>query len=109
MALQPSQTVTQAGITPAPFTPTASDTVNESSFGSNGIVVRITTTSTATNFSVTDPTTTGLGNAGTVTPTNVPTASVREFYVPRAALNQSGVATLNFSAQTGVSVEVKRW
>ncbi|GIF08657.1 hypothetical protein [Actinoplanes siamensis] len=110
MTLQVSQTVSAGGITPAPLTPAASDTVAEGSFGPTGVVVRITTTSTPTNFSVSDPTTTGLGNTGTVTPVTIPSGATRKFYIPRAAINpNTQVATLNFSATTGVTYELDRW
>lgn len=109
MTLQVSQQPTAAGITPAALTPAASDTIAEGSFGPTGVVVRITTTSTTTNFSASDPTTTGLGNPGTVTPVNVPTASTRKFFVPRSAINpNTGMATVNFSATTGVTYELDR-
>lgn len=109
MALQVSQTPTTAGITPTPITPSATDTVAESSFGSDGLVIRITTTSTLTNFSVSDPSLTANGNPGTVTPVSVPSGATRKFFIPRSAINpNTGVATLNFSATTGVTYELDR-
>jgi hypothetical protein len=108
VTLQVSQSPTSVGITPSALTPQTTDTVAEASFGPNGLVARVTTTSTATNFSVSDPTLTSLGNAGTVTPVTIPTASSRKFFIPRTAINSSGVATLNFSAVSGVTYELDR-
>lgn len=109
MGAQQSQVITAGGITPAALTPSASDTVADSQFGPNGVIVRVITTTTATNFSVSDSGVTPLGNAGTVTPITVPTGSVREFFVPRSAINlTTSNATLNFSATTGVTYELKR-
>jgi len=109
MAAQTSQTITAGGITPTALTPSASDTVADSQFGPNGLIVRVITTTTATNFSVSDSGVTPQGNPGTVTPVNVPTTSVREFFVSRSAINlTTSNATLNFSATSGVTYELKR-
>jgi hypothetical protein len=109
MTAQVSQQPTAAGITPTALTPASTDTVLDGQFGPAGVYVRITTTSTLTNFSVSDPTTSGLGNAGTVTPVSVPSGSTRKFFVPRAAISlANGYATFNFSATTGVTYELDR-
>lgn len=112
MALQASQTVTTAGITPASITPTASDTIAASSFGSQGVAMRIATTGTATNVAVLDPgATPGLGNPGTVTPLACPGTGVRKLLIPLGAINPAtGVATVTFSgALTGVTYELDRY
>lgn len=96
--------------TPTPITPSASDTVLRSQFGPTGLHVRVKTTGTATTLTVTDPTTTGLGNAGTVPSLTCPSTGERVTFIPLAAINSaSDVATLNFSgALTGVSYELWR-
>ena len=111
MALQASQVVVTTGTTPAAITPTASDTIAESSFGPTGVVMRVITTGTATNVAVLDPgVTPGLGNPGTVTPVACPATGVRKILIPRSAINSSGVATVTFSgALTGVTYELDRW
>jgi hypothetical protein len=109
MALQASQVVTTAGITPATIAATTSDTIAEGSFGPAGVNMRVVTTSTATNVSVQDPNYTASSNLGTVTPVAIGTASVRKIFIPRSAVNPTtGVATVTFSAATGVSYELDR-
>lgn len=109
MTAQNSQSVTQAGITPAQLTPQATDTIAEGQFGPFGVNARITTTGTATNVTVTDPNTTALGNAGTLVPLAAPATGVRYLFVPRAAINPAtGLATINFSSVTGVTYELIR-
>lgn len=108
MALRDSQSVVPAGTTPAAFTPTASDTIAEGSFGPYGAYLRVITTGTATNVAVLDVGVTGQGNPGTVTPVAAPATGVRMIFVPRSAINPAtGVATVTFSgALTGVTAEL---
>lgn len=109
MALQASQSVVTTGTTPSAITPTASDTVADSSFGPAGVYARVITTGTAVNVSVSDPNFTPQGNAGTVTPVACPSTGVRMILVPRAAISGStGLATLLFSTTTGVTYELYR-
>lgn len=110
MALQPSQTYTTAGITPTPITPTASDTIAAGSFGSQGVVMRVITTGTATNVTVLDPGFSPSSNPGTPTAFAAPATGVREILIPVGAINQAtGVATVTFSSLTGVTYELKRY
>lgn len=107
MTLQTPQSVVTTGTTPAPITPTASDTFPAGSFGPNGVYLRVITTGTATNVSVLDPGFTASSNPGTVTAVAAPATGVRMVLVPRSAINSSGVATVTFSgALTGVTYEI---
>jgi hypothetical protein len=107
VALQASQSVVTTGTTPTPITPTASDTIAASSFGVNGVFLRVITTGTATNVATLDPGFTPSSNPGTVTPVAAPATGVRMILVPRSAVNASGVATVTFSgALTGVTYEL---
>jgi hypothetical protein len=110
MTLQVSQSVTATGITPAQLTPAASDTIAEGSFGPAGVNARITTTGTATDVAVLDPTFTPQSNPGTVTPVSCPATGIRKLFIPRSAINPAtGVATVTFSgARTGVTYELDR-
>ncbi|MEU4367553.1 hypothetical protein [Micromonospora chersina] len=110
MALQAAQSVLPTGTTPAPITPTASDTIAESSFGANGVFMRVITTGTATNVAVQDPGLTPSANPGTVTAVAAPATGVRMILIPRTAINPAtGVATVTFSgALTGVTYELYR-
>lgn len=100
----------QAGATPIPITPTATDTVGAAFAGPNGWTMRINTTGTATTYTPTDPGTTALGSPGTAAGVVCPATGNREVVVPISAINQgSQLATLNFSgALTGVTYELYR-
>jgi hypothetical protein len=108
MALQASQSVVITGTTPSAITPTASDTIASSSFGVNGVFLRVITTGTTTNVAILDPGATPQGNPGTVTAVAAPATGVRMILVPTTAINSStGVATVTFSgALTGVTYEL---
>jgi hypothetical protein len=110
VALQASQSVVTTGTTPAALTPSASETIAESSFGTSGVYMRVITTGTATNVAVQDPGVTTLGNPGTVTAVAAPATGVRMVLIPRSAINgTTGVATVTFSgALTGVTYELYR-
>lgn len=110
MTLRASQSVVTTGTTPTAITPTASDTIAESSFGPRGVFIRVITTGTATNVAVLDPGLTPSSNPGTVTPLAAPATGVRMMLIPRSAIAQStGLATVTFSgALTGVTYELYR-
>lgn len=110
MALQASQSVVTTGTTPSAITPTASDTIASSSFGPNGVYMRVITTGTATNVATLDPGTTASGNPGTVTAVAAPATGVRMILIPNTAVAPStGLATVTFSgALTGVTYELYR-
>jgi hypothetical protein len=96
--------------TPTPLTPAAADTIARNQFGPTGVLLRIITTGTATTLTVSDPTTTGLGNVGTLAPQVCPATGSRMAFVPPAAINPAtDLATLNWSgALTGVTYEAYR-
>ena len=96
--------------TPVPITPTASDTIAESSFGANGCLIRVITTGTVTNVSIVDPNSTALGNVGTSASLASPSSGSRMLFVPRSALSATTfLATVTFSgALTGVTYELYR-
>jgi hypothetical protein len=111
MAAVSSQSLSSAALTtPTPITPTASDTIAEGQFGSVGCILRVITTGTLTNISVSDPGVTTLGNAGTVVALATPASGTRMLFIPRAAINPTtGVATVAFSgALTGITYELYR-
>lgn len=106
MTLQTPQSVVTTGTTPVPITPTASDTFPVANMGPNGLFLRVITTGTASNVATLDPGLTGISNPGTVTAVACPATGVRMILVPRGAVNSSGVATVTFSAITGVTYEI---
>lgn len=112
MTLNAAQSVVTTGTTPAPYTPTASDTISANDIiPGGGCVLRVVTTGTATNVSVNDPNLTAQGNAGTVVPVACPATGVRYILVPVSAVNPStGVATVLFSgALTGVTYDIVKF
>lgn len=109
MALNAAQSVLTTGTTPAPYTPTASDTISANDIiPGGGCVLRVVTTGTATNVQIVDPGVTPMGNAYNPVPVACPATGVRYILVPVAAVNQgTGVATVTFSgALTGVTYDV---
>lgn len=110
MAALTSQTIVPAGITPAPIAVGASDTIAASQFGTTGVILRVINAGASPdNVSVSDPTKTALGNAGTVVPVAVTNATTREIFIPTSAIDPvAQVATVTHSFLTSVTCEVKR-
>lgn len=110
MALQASQSIVPAGTTPTPITPSASDTIASSSFGDQGVAMRVITTGTSTNVTVLDPGASPISNPGTPSAVACPSTGTRMILIPRGAINPSnGLATVTFSALTGVTYELYRF
>lgn len=111
MTAQSTQSVSNGALTtPAALTPAATDTIARAQFGPTGVLIRIITTGTATTLTVTDPTTTGLGNVGTLAAQTAPATGSRLAFIPIAAISPTAdTATLNWSgALTGVTYEAVR-
>lgn len=111
MAAVTTQSVSNGALTtPVPISPGASDTIARNQFGATGVMVRIITSGTATTLTVSDPTTTNLGNVGTLAAQIAPATGSRMAFVPLAAINPAtDTATLNWSgALTGVTYELYR-
>jgi len=109
MTLNAAQSVVTTGTTPAPFTPTASDTIAAADIlSTGGCVLRVVTTGTATNVAILDPNVTIQGNPGTVTAVACPSSGVRYILVPVSAISPATqVATVTFSgALTGVTYDL---
>lgn len=111
MTAQNTQSVSNGALTtPATLTPAAADTIARNQFGPTGVLLTITTTGTATTLTVSDPTTTGLGNVGTLASQTCPATGVRWAFIPLLAINSgTDLATLNWSgALTGVTYTAAR-
>jgi hypothetical protein len=111
MAAVTTQSVSNGALTtPSAITPNAADTIARAQFGSTGVLARIITTGTATTLTVSDPTTTDLGNVGTLASQVCPATGARMAFIPLIAISPStDTATLNFSgALTGVTYELYR-
>jgi hypothetical protein len=111
MALNAAQSVLTTGTTPAPYTPTASDTISGNDIiPGGGCVLRVVTTGTATNVAVLDPNNTVQGNPGTVTAVACPSTGVRYILVPVTAVNAgTGEATVTFSSLTGCTYDIVKF
>lgn len=108
MALQVSQTPTTVAAAPVAITPSASETIAQGSAGTQGVLIRVITTGTATTVTVLDPNSTTQGNPGTPTGQVMPATGARRWLIPLAAFT-GGVATVTFSgALTGVTYELER-
>lgn len=105
-----SQSIPSGALTtPVPITPAASDTIAAAQMGPNGCVMRVITTGTATDVTITDPGLSPMGNAGTAPALSAPATGARMLPIPRSALNSAGIATVSFSgARTGVTYELYR-
>src|SRR4051812_35986455 len=108
MTLQVSQSIATPGsgvlTTPSALTPAASDTIAEASFGPTGVWLLVITTGTQTDLTVLDPNLTVQGNAATLATLTGTATGHRALFIPRTAINSSGVATVTFSgARTGVT------
>lgn len=110
MAALTSQSIpANALTTPTSITPAASDTIAEAQFGANGCILRVITTGTASNISITDPGVTPMSNAGTSASLAAPSTGSRMLVIPRSAIsNTSQVATVTSSSQTGLTYELYR-
>lgn len=109
MTLNAAQSVLTTGTTPAPYTPTASDTIAAADvLSTGGCVLRVITTGTSTNVSILDPNLTIQGNPGTVTAVACPSSGVRYILVPVSAINPATqFVTVTFSgALTGVTYDL---
>lgn len=110
MALQASQSIVTTGTTPSALTPSASETIADSSFGTEGCIARVITTGTATTVTINDPGFSPAGNAGTALAVVCPSTGIRMILIPRGAIAPAtNLATILFSgALTGVTYELYR-
>ena len=110
MALQASQSLTTTAAATVPLTPSATETIAESSFGVQGVQIRVVTTGTTTTVTTLDPTSTQISNPGAPVGQVMPATGTRQWLIPRGAINPAtGVATVTFSgALTGVTYELTR-
>ena len=108
MALQVTQSLSTAAAAPVALTPSASETIAQSSAGSQGVYIRVITTGTTTTVTVQDPNLTVQGSVAAPAGQAMPATGVRQFLIPLAAFN-GGTATVLFSgALTGVTYELTR-
>ena len=105
--------ITQAGVAPSAVTPGSTITISAADIGTRGVILRVITSGTATNVTVDDPGPTPMGNAGDTSDTAVAIGSTgsKMILVPPSAVDHTAdppVATVAFSATSGVTVEAYR-
>ena len=110
MAALTSQAVTVAGITPSAVAVSSSDTIAQAQFGPVGLLVRVINAGASPDtVTIVDPNLTAIGSAATNPTVSVTNGTTKEFLLPAAAVNQStGLATLQHSFTTSVTIELKR-
>jgi hypothetical protein len=98
------------GPTPATVTrnaASASDTISRLQLGANGVTLRIETTGTASNVTVSDAGLTSAGNAATPAAIAMPATGQRALHIaPSQADLGTGLVTVTSSSQTGLYYEV---
>jgi Ca2+-binding RTX toxin-like protein len=99
-----------AGVSPAPASVSASDTIDQSQFGSTGVDVRVINGGASPDtVTIVDPNTTVAGSAATSPTVSVTNGTTKVIRVSRNFINSgTGVATLQHSFTTSVTCEVER-
>jgi hypothetical protein len=99
---------TAAGTVVTPLTPTASDTIASSLLGEAGCNLRVQTTGTSTNLTISDAGSTPAGNTTTATPYTITATQIRLIYIsPKRADLATQLVTITASgALTGVTYEL---
>ncbi len=110
MAALTATALTYGGVQAAPAAVATTDTIAESQFGANGVILRVINgAGSPMTLTVSDPNLTAVGNAGTTTAVSITNATSKTFFIPRAAINQStGLCTLTYSSATTVTYELYR-
>lgn len=111
MAALTSTALTLAGVTPSAVAVASSDTVAESQFGSTGLIARVINAGGSPDtVTIVDPTKTPMSSSPTNPTVSVPaTTGVRMILIPKTAVDPtSGVATINHSSTTSVTIELYR-
>lgn len=90
-----------------PASASASDTLTLAQLQPGGVNLRISTSGTTSNVSVSDSGATPSGNPGTVTPIAMGATEVRYVFIsPTQANLGTGLVTITSSSQTGLKYEV---
>lgn len=107
MAALTSQAATLAGVAPTPVSVSASDTIAAGQFGAIGIRLRVINGGASPDtVTIVDPNLTQqMGSVATNPTVTVTNGTTKEIFIPLAAVNASGVATINHSFTTTVTCE----
>lgn len=110
MAAITATTIPYGGVQSAPAAVATTDTIAEAQFGSTGVILRVINgAGSPMTLTISDPNLTAVGNAGTATAVSITNATSKNFFIPRASINQStGLVTLTYSSATSVTYELYR-
>jgi len=110
MALLTLQQIGAAGSTITTSSAAAGgDTVQPTGLTDDRCFLQVTTSGTATNVTIADPGVTGAGNPGSTTPIALGATATKLIAIPTGAINPAtGLASITYSAVTGVSVAFVR-
>ena len=98
---------TAAGTVVTSNAATASDTITQAQLGTQGVNIRIATSGTTSNVTISDSGTTPASNPAQVSAIAMGATQVRIAYISPAQVNLStGLVTITSSSQTGLTYEV---
>lgn len=99
---------TAAGTAVTATTPTASDTISSALLGTDGLVLRVQTTGTSTNLTISDAGSTPAGNTTTASAITMSATQIKMIYIsPKRVDLSTGLVTITASgALTGVTYEL---
>ena len=100
----------QTAVNVTPNNVSSSDTLTASDIGQNGVLLQVINGGgSSINVTISDPTTTKVGNAGTTTPQAVAASGDRHFRILPAHVNKvTGLATVSYSGTTTVTYKAIR-
>lgn len=85
----------------------ASDTITQAQLGTAGVLLRIATSGTLSNVTISDSGTTPANNPATVTAVALSATQIKVVYIAPSQVNLgTGVVTITSSSQTGLTYEV---
>lgn len=98
---------TTTGTVVTPANASASDTIAQAVLGASGVNLRIATSGTTSNVSISDASLTpGGSNAATITPIAMSATQVRVVFISPAQCAPGGNVTITSTSQTGLTYEV---
>jgi hypothetical protein len=107
MAAIPLIAPVSTGTTITPTTPTVSDTISIALLGDAGCNLRVQTTGTLSNLTISDAGITPAGSATTATPVAMSATQIKTIYIsPKRADLTTGLVTVTASSITGMTYEL---
>lgn len=108
MGAIPLTVPTAAGTVVSPTTPTASDTISITLLGEAGCNLRVQTTGTLSNLTISDAGQTPAANTPAPTAISMSATQIRDIYIsPKRADLVTGLVTITSSSQAGMTYELR--